>query len=67
MTTVTKPQEPLRPRLYHFGDKIREDGSVSALCFKVPKPVDLRRASWTIRAEAVTCPQCRKMLRKGKA
>ena len=47
-----------RQRTYHRAAKIREDGSVSALCFKSPRAIDMRRATWTIRDEAVTCPRC---------
>ena len=50
-------------KTYHFADKIDEDGNVSALCFKAPKAIDLGRASWTIRAEAVTCRRCKAALK----
>jgi hypothetical protein len=52
-----------RQRTYHRATKIREDGSVSALCFKSPRAIDMRRATWTIRDEAVTCPKCLEVTR----
>lgn len=53
-TTARSP----RRRTYHRAALIREDGFVSALCFKRPRAIDMRRATWTIRDEAVTCPKC---------
>jgi hypothetical protein len=41
---------------------ISDDGAVSALCFAAPRAIDLRRATWTNRREAVTCPKCRRLL-----
>lgn len=52
---------PLRKK-YHKAALIRADGGVSALCFKRPRAIDLRRALWTLRDEAVTCPKCLKVL-----
>jgi hypothetical protein len=48
-----------RAKLIHRASLIRSDGSVSAKCFAKPKPIDLKRATWTNRDEAVTCPKCR--------
>jgi hypothetical protein len=52
-----------KTKRYHYAKWIRSDGQVSALCFE-PRPhsIDLRRASWTNRREAVTCPKCLAML-----
>lgn len=47
---------------YHLAHLMTERGDVSALCFDRPRPIDLTRASWTIRPEAVTCPKCRKKM-----
>lgn len=49
-------------KLYHRASKIHDDGKVSALCFARPRPIDLSRASWTIRDEAVTCPRCLRLM-----
>ena len=49
-------------RKYHFADKISARG-VSALCFPKPRAIDLKRASWTIRATAVTCKKCLTLLK----
>jgi hypothetical protein len=50
------------PKIYHRAKSIREDGAVSALCFKQERPINLRIASWTNRDEAVTCPKCRALM-----
>lgn len=47
---------------YHFASKIRADGAVSALCYAQPRKIDLRRALWTIRRDAVTCFRCLALL-----
>lgn len=49
-------------RKYHFAKHIREDGSVSAICFSVPRAICLKQATWTNRKEAVTCKKCLKIL-----
>lgn len=53
--------------LYHRAHLVTEMGEVSALCFKWPKPIDLTRARWTIRPEAVTCPRCRALQQHSSA
>lgn len=60
MTAVPGP--PARQRVYHFAAKVRADGAMSALCYRRPRPIDLRLALWTIRREAVTCPKCKALL-----
>lgn len=54
--TTSRPAP--KSRVYHRAKGIREDGAVSALCFKIPRAINLKAASWTIRDEAVTCPLC---------
>ncbi len=49
-------------RLYHLADKTRPDGAVSAACFASPRAIDMKRATWTLRSEAVTCPKCRAII-----
>lgn len=52
-------------KVYHFWNKIAEDGSVSALCYKRPRAINYARGqSWTNRPQAVTCSKCRKLLRQ---
>lgn len=48
-------------RVIHMAHKASEVG-VSALCFKRPRAIDMRRATWTLRSIAVTCPKCIKHL-----
>jgi hypothetical protein len=42
----------------HRASKVGHDGRVSALCFMSPRAINLRKASWTLRNEAVTCAGC---------
>lgn len=49
-------------RTVHMGAKIAEDGSVSALCYRVPHPIDMKIATWTLTARFVTCGKCRSAL-----
>lgn len=46
-------------KIYHLAGKCRADGAMSARCFKRPRPIDLRVASWTFLPEQVTCDACR--------
>lgn len=57
-----KNAQGLQPKIYHRGDKVDPKGNVSALCFAAPRPIDLRRALWTNRDEAVTCQKCRRLI-----
>lgn len=59
---------PLPPtRMYHRGAKVDQHGRVSALCFSKPRPIDMKRASWTLSDSGVTCPKCKAMiLARGK-
>lgn len=56
-----KKKQPRR-RIVHRAKHIRGDGAASALCFKRTKAIDMIRATWTTRDEAVTCPKCRKAM-----
>ncbi len=56
----------LRTRVYHRAALI-SDAGVSALCFKRPHPIDLRRESWTLRDDGATCPKCRAIIAARKA
>lgn len=56
-----------REKRYHMAALINDAGEVSALCSASPRPIDLRRASWTNRAEAVTCPRCLRMMSEREA
>lgn len=47
-----------KQKLVHRAGKIRPDGAVSARCFKRPRAIDMKRASWTTTAAGVTCPNC---------
>lgn len=54
---------PLPPkRVRHRGDKINQRGGVSALCFSKPRAIDMKRATWVMNDDAVTCPKCRALI-----
>lgn len=44
----------------HRAKLIAPDGSVSPLCAKKPRAIDLKVSSWTLVDGMVTCPHCRK-------
>lgn len=52
-------------RIYHRGSLINPRGGVSALCFAKPRAIDMKRATWTNRDEAVTCPKCLALIKRG--
>lgn len=46
-------------KIYHMADKINEQGEVSALCYKRPRVINLKRGqSWVFEAERATCKKC---------
>ena len=49
---------------YHMAHLVSNRGDMSALCFSTPRPIDLSKASWTLRQEAVTCGKCQQKLRE---
>lgn len=49
---------PYRPKPVHRAKLIGEGGCVSPLCAPRPRAINLRRATWTLRDEAVTCKRC---------
>ena len=52
--------------VYHIAKHIRADGAVSALCYKTPRPINLKRGqSWVLEAKRATCPKCRKIAAGG--
>ena len=51
---------PTRTR--HRGNKINAKGRVSALCFQRPRAIDMKRATWVMSDDAVTCPKCRALI-----
>jgi hypothetical protein len=45
-------------KIYHKAKYINEKGGVSPLCAEKPRAINLKRATWTNRWEAVTCEKC---------
>ncbi len=66
--TFRSPNDPYRDELkYHMGHLWGPDGSVSALCFKRPRAINLEHALWTITRDAVTCKKCLRMLKESSS
>jgi hypothetical protein len=47
-------------KIYHLARFINVQGGVSPWCYAKPRSLNLARALWTNRLEAVTCPKCLK-------
>ena len=52
-----------RRKKIHRAKLISEAGDVSPLCAKTPKPINLKKESWTNRDEAVTCKKCLELMK----
>lgn len=50
-----------RPKPIHLARQVGPSGDVSAACYARPRAIDLTRAGWTLRHEAVTCPRCKRI------
>ncbi len=48
-----------RPRIRHLARFVDEWGNVSPWCAKKPRALDMKKAIWTNRLDAVTCKRCR--------
>ena len=60
-----RPTDPYSDlKKYHKAHLYGAAGQVSALCFRQPRAIDLSRALWTIDDDAVTCPKCRRLLKR---
>ncbi len=42
----------------HKAHLVNDKGGVSPVCAERPRAIDLKRATWTNRWEAVTCKKC---------
>ena len=60
MTNIVIPRTT--GKTIHMAGKVRGDGAMSAACYRTPRPIDLAVSAWTLRADAVTCPKCRRVL-----
>lgn len=49
-------------KIVHKADRVSISGRVSALCFKKPRAINLKLASWTNRDDAVTCKACKTVM-----
>jgi len=45
-------------RIVHLAGSVSPCGDVSAVCFKKPRPIDMKRATWTTSTDLVTCKRC---------
>jgi hypothetical protein len=48
----------------HKAKHLRPDGAVSPLCARTPRAIDLKRATWTLHNDAVTCSRCLAVLHR---
>lgn len=64
---MPRRHNPLKPRTVHLGTHVNAAGGVKALCYGVPRSIDLTRATWTNRQEAVTCPKCLRIIASATA
>lgn len=53
-------------KVFHKANKINQNGRVSALCYKNPRPIPATRRYIMFSTEGVTCKRCLKMLREGR-
>jgi hypothetical protein len=51
-------------KVIHLAHLISTKGDVSPICREQPRRINLKRETWTIRKEAVTCPKCLAHLEK---
>jgi len=51
-------------RIIHKADKINQGGGVSALCYGVPRAINLQSATWTTSDSSVSCPKCLKAMKE---
>lgn len=51
--------ESPKPKIVHRAKYIAPNGDVSALYFNKPHAIDLAKATWTNRDDAVTCKKCK--------
>ena len=54
-------------KVIHFAGLVDREGNVSAYCSYKPRKIDLNRATWTIRIDAVTCEKCKHILKAKNA
>lgn len=64
MSITQMPEyRPIRVKIIHRADKVSEKG-VSALCYKKPRAINLRSATWTFVDRLVTCPKCKGLIKE---
>jgi hypothetical protein len=65
MKDHTPATDPVKP--VHRAKLFSDTGTVSPLCAKSPKAINLRKATWTIVDDAVTCVRCLNRMKEAKA
>lgn len=53
-----------RQKVIHRAKLMNPEGHVSPWCAAVPRPINLKVATWTNRPGAATCPRCIAALKK---
>lgn len=51
-------QKASKPRIVHFAALFNKRGGASAACSESPRAINMRRATWSISWDAVTCKAC---------
>lgn len=51
-------------RTVHMMALMADNGDVSPVCAETPRPINLNKATWTVRWDAVTCRKCLKLREK---
>ena len=65
MIAFRGPPPAVKP--VHMAKMVNDKGDVSPLCAARPRRINLKVATWTNRAEAVTCKKCLTALASPKA
>jgi len=63
---TTRSEGHTMTKVYHKAKHINPNGDVSALCFKRPRKINLKKSAWVVIDENVTCPKCKKILDREK-
>lgn len=50
-----------------FYDRALRKNRMTSRCSKNGKAINLRRATWTVRPDLVTCPRCKAILARQRA
>ena len=49
-------------KVVHMAAKVNAQGGISPYCYAVPRALNLKQATWTMRPDDVTCARCKTKL-----